>query len=171
MFLLFEKILDNTGDLESLYNLKCEANDIYWSGYKQKPNREQFANWYQLQLKRNDRDIYLIKNIAKPIEIIGYLYLTYENEENLTKVFVSHGISEQFKGNGFGSQAVNFVTNLFVNGFLKADQIQAWIASINYASIKTFLKNGFVKTDLKKQVFYDSLNQNITLENYTYFRL
>ncbi|HXB91070.1 MAG TPA: GNAT family N-acetyltransferase [Puia sp.] len=162
--LLFERIRDKEEDREDLFNLKSEPNDIYWSGYTSAPDRSAFKDWFGGQLQREDRTIWLVK--TPDARTIGYLYLTCSSEDTNRIGYISHGVTEKEKGKGIGSSIVRFVVDGFTNNILPADQLQAWIVKENLSSVKTFLKNGFVRSSLEKTQFYASMNREVVLENY-----
>jgi RimJ/RimL family protein N-acetyltransferase len=163
--LFFERLSGSDADFEPLYKLKCEPHDVYWSGYTTSPDKMKFRAWFEEQLKRDDRDIYLVRKALRSGDILGYLYITYPPEEQQIGL-ISHGVTAGSIGKGIGSSIVNFAVNLFINGFLKAEEIQAWIVETNIASIKTFTKNGFVKTTRSRKEFYRSMDKEVMLENY-----
>jgi len=170
MLFLFERIKNNEEDLASLFKLKSEPNDIYWSGYTSHPNILDFENWYQEQLVRSDRKIWLVKSSENPFEVMGYLYLTFVKEPDKIIGLVSHGVEKKLAGRGLGTAIVNFVVNIFINGFIPANEIHSWVTQENIASARTFTKNGFIKSGLSKEEFYKSMNKSVKLENYFFER-
>ncbi len=136
MLLQFDIIKNSESDLQSLYQMKSEGNDIYWSGYTQAPEPAKFTEWYNDQLQRTDRKIWLVRDIMNPEETVGYLYLTFENES----VYLSHGVKQTSGGGGVGTHIINFATNICIN-FHPDLKLESWILETNVASIKTFEKN------------------------------
>ncbi len=163
MVLRFDIIEDRESHMESLYQLKSETNDIYWSGYTQAPDFQKFTLWYKEQLQRPDRKIWLVMEMMNPEKIVGYLYLTFENNT----VNISHGVKEDLGGKGVGTQIVNFATNV-CQAFYPEYSIEAWITETNQASIKTFLKNNFIKTDKEKKCFHESVKKEVTQFNFIF---
>lgn len=163
MLLRFDIIENNDTDLRDLFQLKSESNDVYWSGYTSAPDFEKFTHWYKEQLLRTDRKIWLVRQIDKPEITVGYLYLTFED----AIVNLSHGVKQDMGGHGIGSNIINYATNICLS-FYPTFAIEAWIVEPNTASIKTFLKNGFVKTTKVKEVHYDSFQKNLTMFNYSF---
>ena len=70
------------------------------------------------------------------------------------------------KGKGIGTSIVHFVVNAFADNVLPADQLQAWIVRENLSSVRTFTKNGFLRSQVEKTQFYASMNREVVLENY-----
>jgi RimJ/RimL family protein N-acetyltransferase len=165
MLLRFDIIEDKESDMNSLYQMKSESNDIYWSGYTKAPDLKKFSVWYKEQLQRTDRKIWLVRQIQKPEEMVGYLYLTFENDV----VNISHGVKQNFGGQGIGSQIINFATNICLT-FYPAFKIESWIAETNIISVKTFLKNNFQKTVKMKKCYYESFQKEITMFNYSFLK-
>lgn len=138
-----DKIIIIKADIENyndFYQLRCEKKNIYWSGHTDKPNYNNFKNWYN----DNKEKIYLayIGNKA-----IGYIYL-YTKKDSIE---LSIGISEEKEGKGYASFLIGYFINLIENTKLI---IEANIFESNIASQKVFLKNGFIKTDefIKKKI-------------------
>jgi len=146
--------------------MKSESNDIYWSGYSKAPVFENFSNWYNAQLLRNDRRIWIVRQICEPYLPVGYLYITYEN--NVLKL--SHGVVSSFRGLGVSLKIINFATNFCLTNYSKCE-LEAWIVENNLASIKSFLKNNFIETGMLKKKFYESFNSIVILINYRFRKL
>jgi RimJ/RimL family protein N-acetyltransferase len=163
LLLCFEEIRPLLIDQENLWKLKSELHDVYWSGYMTAPDPEVFRNWYAEQLKRKDRKILLAKSMRDKTIIVGYLYLTIEQNT----VLLSHGVSRAYEGQGVGTKIINFATNFCLNTY-KEYTIEAWIVEDNIASIKTFLKNGFVATPKTIVKHYASMGKDVLLKNYSY---
>ena len=167
MSLLFTPIRENESDCLALFNLKSEKNDMYWAGYKTSPNFASFSGWYSKQLLRSDRRIWLVRKITQPQQVIGYLYVTFERESDQQVAVLSHGVSELQIGQGYGTQIINFAVNYWLNHMVnQAEAVSAWIVQENKASIKTFVRNGFVVSDQVKHVFYSSFDRELLMLNF-----
>lgn len=163
MLLRFDTIKDNETDLANLFEMKSQKSDVYWSGYTAAPDREKFKVWYQDQLKRTDRRIWLVRDIQANNCSVGYLYLTFENNS----AYISHGVKEEFAGKSIGSGIINYATNICLS-FYPDYAIESWIVEPNVASVQTFLKNNFYKTGLEKETFYASFQQTLKMYNYSF---
>ena|SRR5579871_3955350 len=163
---IFERIKDADEDLNSLYELRSGSADIYWSGYVSRPDPAAFKTWFDEQLPRTDRNIWLVREIGNPAAAVGYLYVTYSMEDKKKIAFISHGVAGNSTGKGIGSTIVNFVVNMAVNGCIETDELQAWVVRENIASAKTFIRNGFVKSSRQKEEFYKSMDKRVTMDNY-----
>jgi GNAT superfamily N-acetyltransferase len=161
MELNFKRIDRVNTDLEYLLFLKSDQQDIYWSGYTSPPIREYFVSWYETQLERNDREIWLVFSLIE--EAVGYLYITLDKKNRI--ITLSHGVASAYNGQGIGSQIIQFAVKrcsiIYPNYILNA-----WIAQENIASAKTFLKNQFQKNNLQTKIYYKSFGREVILENY-----
>lgn len=165
MLLRFDIIENTESDLQSLFQMKSESNDVYWSGYTSAPNFVKFSIWYKEQLLRTDRKIFLVRQIEKPEIIVGYLYLTFED----CIANLSHGVKQDMGGYGIGSMIINYATNICLS-FYPAFNVESWVVEPNTASVKTFLKNGFLKTEKVKEVYYESFQKNLMMFNYSFYK-
>jgi len=46
-------------DFEDFYILRCDKENIYWTGHDKEPNKDSLYEWYTEQLRRNDRMIFI----------------------------------------------------------------------------------------------------------------
>jgi RimJ/RimL family protein N-acetyltransferase len=166
--LFFDRARNNDDDLRSLLRLKSEPLDVYWSGYVREPDMSKFKMWFEEQMGRLDREIWLVKGASNIKDPLGYLYLTYMQADEKRIGHISHGVAENSAGKGVGTAIVNFAVNLFINGYLKIDGLEAWIVAENVASIKTFEKNRFVKSPNHRKEFYKSMGTEVVLDSYFY---
>lgn len=81
-------------DFEDFYKMRCEDSNIEWSGHEQCPDYKYLLKWYQCELKRTDRQIYLyhVNN-----HIVGYLYLDCLNNDEYE---VSYSVAESYRRGG-----------------------------------------------------------------------
>ena len=165
--LVYQKASLQLTDLQAFYRLRNEPRDLLWSGYKEPHAFESFEHWYKQQLRREDRTIWLMKTLETQQKTVGYLYLTQQTQQRPTAAVLSVGVSERYAGLGFASKGINFLLNFCLNAH-NFDQIIAWIASENIASAKSFLHNGFLKTEISQKIFYESFDQYLTLEQYEF---
>lgn len=144
-------IRDIEADRVALLALKSEPQDVFWAGYTTGPDPTQFTHWYNQQLLRSDRKVWLARLIDDTEKIVGYLYITSLIEGDEKIALLSHGISEAYSGKGFGTQLVTFGVNYWLNNLAEEiSAISAWILRNNEASIRTFQKNGFRITEKQK---------------------
>jgi RimJ/RimL family protein N-acetyltransferase len=163
VLLRFDIIKDDAADLGSLFEMKSQNSDVYWSGYTAAPDKKKFAEWYAGQLRRDDRKIWLVRDIQNKNTSLGYLYLTFENQS----VYLSHGVKEEHAGKSIGSAIINYATNICLT-FYPEYNIESWIVEPNVASVNTFLKNSFRKTELVKETYYASFQKNLVMHNYSF---
>lgn len=153
-------------NFEEFYFLRCDDENLYWTGYKNKPIKENLKIWYINQLKREDRIIFLAKNKANA-NTIGYLYLDIVGE-NKNICETGHGVHSKFKGRGIGTEIIRMALEYVNKNLNFISRVDGWILENNKGSIKTVLKNGYFKTDEVKKVFLDSTNKLEILRKYSY---
>jgi RimJ/RimL family protein N-acetyltransferase len=168
MEILCRQLSGSNEDFSRMYKLKSLPDDIYWSGYKNPPDKINFATWFKTQLNRSDRKIWLSFDCCNPDTCVGYCYLTFETEEDNTVGVISIGVDKQFQGNGIGAAMVNFILNFIYNTKLSIGLLRAWIVKENISSTKSFLKNGFEKVEDTKQIFYASFGKEMNLDCYEF---
>ena len=58
--LYYKKAINCESDFEDLYRIKCDPENIKWGGFTCPPDRNNFKIWYQQNVNRLDRSIYLV---------------------------------------------------------------------------------------------------------------
>jgi RimJ/RimL family protein N-acetyltransferase len=164
MLTFFKELSNSEEDFINLHQLKSLKKDIFWSGYEEAPNKSKLLEWYNEQLVRTDRKIWLAFDCINPSSCVGYFYLTFEDNVAIASI----GVNEGFNGKGIGSHMVNFMINILSNKFLSVEVLRAWIVEENAASIKVFLKNGFKRMLESKEVYYKSFDKTLKLICFDY---
>lgn len=124
-----------------LYRLKSEKHCVYWSGFNSAPDYDRFKIHYQKELNRADRTIIFL---YIEDEFAGYIALDFCNADNTVET--SHGVVQAFTGNSFGKNLIEYAVDYSIANIPEAKTMIGWIADNNYASIKNFLDNGYIKT-------------------------
>lgn len=155
-------------NFDDYYNLKCEKNNIFWSGFSEKPDEVKLKEWYLKQLKNTDRIFYLIYINESQENIAGYLYMDIEGDKKQL-ADIGYGVSEKYSGRGIGTGIINFAIDHIKKELPKVKEITAWVAYDNVPSIKVFLKNNFHKTVEQQKRFFKSLNKEVLFEKYSYY--
>ena len=163
MLIKFDLIRADSDCFRDLYFLKSQEHDVFWSGYLNKPDEDDFKVWYDCQLKRNDRLIFLARNISNKTELLGYLYINLFEKH----IELSHGVNSDKQGLGVGTCIINFATN-FCLSTKNNLVVEAWIIEANVPSIRTFEKNGFRFTGRLKKSFQSSFEKEVILKNYKF---
>jgi len=156
-------------DFANYYLLKCDKENIIWTGHKNKPNKNKIKLWFNKQLKRTDRIIFLVKAKEYSNEALGYLYLDIIEQDSYEKIVdVGYGVNSKYTKRGIGTNVIKFSIDYVTNNLPFIDTITAWVACNNIGSIKVFLKNKFRKTKEIKKEFFEGLNKEILMEKYIY---
>ena len=153
-------------DFDEFFMLRRDDENILWTGHKKIPDKNKLKDWFYKQLNREDRIIFLAKS-SETKETVGYLYIDIVEEKN-NIIEISHGIHSKFKGNGLGTKNVKYAIDYVKLNLVFIDQLDAWIASNNIGSVKTFLKNGFSKTNEIKMIFFEGFNEKIEMQKFVY---
>ena len=139
MELIYKSLTENM--FEDYYALRCEENNIAWTGYTHKPDKEQLRQWCVSQINNPSRDIYLVYTNAGVC--VSYLYIDWA-ADGLSAEGGS-GTACAWEGKGIGTDTLVFSmrkarekgVRLFVS----------WVSENNIASYRRYEKLGFEKTD------------------------
>ena len=152
-------------DFELYYKLKCDEENIYWTGHKRSPDKENLRKWFKDQLERKDRIFFLVKTPNYPNEAIGYLYLDIVGE-NKNVIETGHGVHSKFKGKGIGTKIIKFALEYSKEKLEVIDRGDGWIAEDNIGSIKNVLKNGYFESKDTKNIYFEPLKKEIVMKRY-----
>ncbi len=129
-------------DFNFYYDLKCEPSSIYWSGFSNAPDKNSLRNHF-LRLINGEilnRDFYIAEDKGVPV---GYLQLTHNTD---TEVEIGYGVSERFRGNGYGAFLIGEAKRLVAEMTVLVNLI-GYVRDDNYSSKRCFEKNGFVRRE------------------------
>ena len=152
-------------DFDEFYILRCDEENVLWTGHKNAPDKDNLKEWFDIQLN-NNRMIFLVRLLGTR-EAVGYLYLDIVGKNN-NIIDISHGIYNRFKGNGLGTKNVKYAIEYTKNNLTSIDELNAWVARENFGSVKTFLNNGFVKTNENKMIFFQGINKEMEMQKFVY---
>ena len=134
-------------DYDDYYAVRSCPGDVYWNGYKDKPNKDDFFELFQKRLgntrleKPEDRRIYLVRlHDAGDERSIGFIQLIKRTDG----IDISYTIMEKWQRHGYASWALKLGV---VQAKQLSDHIYVQIRDDNEASQKVALKCGFVRTD------------------------
>lgn len=159
-----ELYLAKIEDFDEYYKLKSDENNIYWTGWSNKPNYENIKKFYIDTINSlktiKDRRIYLAYEDEK---IVGYIYLDYVDDDTFA---LSPAISSDCQGKGYGKQIIN----LGIKEGLKLGfkNMEAYIREDNIASQKCFKYNNAHKTDIYRNQYIENKKQEIKMIKYLY---
>lgn len=94
-------------DFDIYYAMKCDQNNMYWTGSAEIPKKENIEKFYNRCMKSKEevgggKLIYLIINDE---EAIGYIYIDPSLDDRLT-CDVPIGINSNYCGKGFGKKSI-----------------------------------------------------------------
>lgn len=159
-----ELLLAKIENYDEYYKIKSDENNIYWTGWSNKPNYDNLKNFFVDTISNlitiKDRRIYLA---YENNTVIGYIYIDYIDDETFA---LSPAISSEFQGKGYGKQIIG----LGIKEGLKLGfkNMEAYIREDNIASQKCFEYNGANKTDIYKSQYIENKNQDIKMIKYLY---
>ena len=152
-------------DFENFYNLRCDNENILWTGHKTTPEKESLRKWYINELKRKDRVIFLAKSQSYPNEALGYLYLDIiGNKKDI--IDIGYGVHSKFTNKGIGAKTIKFAIDYCSRKKAIPNKIIGWVAIENFNSVKCFEKNNFSETNKTKKMFFKGLNKEMILKKY-----
>ncbi|NFG23118.1 GNAT family N-acetyltransferase [Clostridium botulinum] len=156
----------NEEDFEDFFILRSDDENMYWTGHYEKPNKTTLKKWYLIQLKRNDRLLFIVRS-DESNEPVGYLYLDIVGT-NKNIIETGHGVNSKYKGNGLGTEIIKFAIDYSRSELTFIDEVDGWILEDNIGSIKNVLKNGYSETDERKEIYLEKLNIYKTMKKYVY---
>lgn len=155
----------NKKDFDDFYILRCDKPNIFWTGYKQSPNKDTLKKWFFNQLNNCNRIMFIIResNYNNPV---GYLYI--DIVRNCAYIESSLGVYSKYCGKGIGTKIIKFAIEYTRIELINFHELIGWIFEDNKGSIRTFLKNGFSETDEVKEVFFAPTNSYKKMRKYIY---
>tara|TARA_R110002050_G_scaffold109799_1_gene221300 strand:- start:16417 stop:16902 length:486 start_codon:yes stop_codon:yes gene_type:complete len=125
-------------DFDTYYLIRSEPTNLFWTGYKEPPNYQNFSIWYKERLRDNSRKLFLL---YEGKHCVGSLNIDFYDGY----AFIGYSVRENYEGKGFGTFIVkNAIT--FISERTNINSIKAWINFQNIGSIKVVEKNGFKRT-------------------------
>ena len=137
-------------DYDDFYTIKCDPENIKWSGFATAPDYECMKEWFRQQLEGDKRTIYLCYWKG---EVCGFFYLDKLSDDSSEET--GYGVLTKFAGRGIGTAIVRFAKEL-----CKSINLCAWVSEKNRASERCFEKNGFEKRDLNAMRTLASFNED-----------
>ncbi len=152
-------------EFEDYYTLRCDENNIYWTGYNRAPNKKKLERWYSEQLDREDRNIFLIysKNVNR--NVVGYLYIDILGDK-MDTTETGHGVHSNYAGKGIGTEIIKHAINYSKNQLKGIRKIIGWISTTNIGSIKNVTKNGYHATEETRKTVMESSQKEIVMRKY-----
>lgn len=163
MEIIFKKC--NKEDFNAFYLLRCDEVNIYWTGYKQRPDKDNLKKWFLSQLNNCNRIMFIIRELNSD-NPVGYLYI--DIVRNNTYIETGHGVYSKYCGKGIGTKIIKFAIEYTRKELINFHELVGWIFEDNKGSIRTFLKNGYTETNEIKEVFFEPNNSYKKMRKYIY---
>lgn len=145
-------------DFEFFYKLKCEETNIYWTGHRGKPDRENlfsfFKNVVDNTKKKEERKIYIIENDE---DKVGHLYIIPRGEY----FELATAICQKYQGRGYAKKAI--ALGLDQGKQMGYQKMKDAIREDNTASLKAYQSCGVKITDEYKMVYIPKLDKEIKM--------
>lgn len=141
-------------DFNAYFFLKCDEENIKWTGHENAPEREKLYQWYLTNINLDIRHFFLFFEDNQVDKPVGYLYVDYVNAEK-TSVDTGHGVYSNSAGKGYGTEIIKFAIEFTTKELLSVKEIEGWIAQDNIGSVKNVLKNGYHETEETKVVKFE----------------
>jgi len=133
--------LATLADYDDFYRIKCDPENVKWSGFATAPDYERMKEWFCKQLESEKRTIYITywNGVA-----CGFFYL--DKLDNQDAEEIGYGVLTDYSGRGIGTALVGTGVHL-----CKASKLTAWVSEKNRGSERCFEKNGFEKHPIKQK--------------------
>lgn len=146
--LTFRKAENNEADKMRLFAIKCDAENVRWSGFKSAPKLDVFSKWYEKQFVEHQHEIWLA---FLDTQCIGFFYIIHKSDDLAES---GHGLLSSYAGRGFGSQIISRCASEMYGGGYK--YYEGWIAEDNIGSRRNVEKIGLVATsETEERTLYD----------------
>lgn len=122
------------------YRLRCDENNVKWSGHITPPLLENLYKFVEKCIHDENRFVFLAYNDKN--ECVGYVYCDIDDNQKMMES--SYGVYYPFNGKGYGTRIIEF-SNRYARLLGMKEHI-AWVSEHNIASNRIFQKNGFVKS-------------------------
>ena len=122
------------------YRLRCDENNVKWSGHIAPPLLENLYKFVEKCIHDENRFVFLAYNDEN--ECIGYVYCDVDDSQQVIES--SYGVYYPYNGKGYGTQIIEF-SNRYAQLLGMKEHI-AWVSEQNIASNRVFQKHGFVNT-------------------------
>ncbi len=129
-------------DFEGFFKIKCDPQNVKWSGFSLPPNKVSLYYWYIANIKNLHRKIFLVWN--DDIEIVGFFYLDIISERLCEAT--SSGVLTEYTNKGIGTKTLQWREEIAYQ--LGAEMIQTWVSQNNIASYHRLEKLNWIKTDV-----------------------
>lgn len=102
-------------DYDAYYKIRCSPADIYWNGYKNKPEKDNFRELFLERLgnarfeEAEDRRLFLIRlECGEKFEDIGFVQLIKRNDG----VDIGYSVIEDYQRHGYATRALKLAIEL-----------------------------------------------------------
>lgn len=148
-------------DFDFFYSIKCEDDNMYWSGHTLRPQYDTLYAFFAAQIRHEDifnyRTIFIVEEKCSG-QSVGYLYL---DPTGIDTAEMSVAIAKSYSGRGFARQAVcELCRYAWDYGF---KHISAMIREDNVKSQNMFTHAGFARTDIYDYQFIQNLNKEVKM--------
>jgi L-amino acid N-acyltransferase YncA len=123
-----------TADFADFFRLKCDVDNIVWSGHDRPPDWHRMSTWFAAQhAPGSRRRIYLAEYEG---QVLGYTYV--DDLDDAVEITV--GISAREAGRGLGR---NFLKQVMAVIRAGEREIRCWLFPENVAGVRAFEAAGF----------------------------
>ena len=120
----------NTENYKEYFQLKCDHDDIYWSGFADKPNRANFRKHFLNLIEKHDAFLAQVNDT-----MVGYIVIK--------DGYIGYGIAKTYRGRGLASHMLTISPGKY-----------AWVAEENIDSRKALAMACYNETgDTTKKIF------------------
>ena len=123
-------------DFAQFFRLRCDVENIFWSGFDSPPAWIDLAEWYNRQLAPDSGKTIYVAEVAG--RIVGYAYANWRDDTVETALAVDQAET----GKGWGREILRQLCSI-LSGAAVSSPIEAWIFPQNVASTKAHEAAGY----------------------------
>lgn len=161
-------ILAKEDDFEFFYEIKVDADNMFWTGYSSAPIRDSLYKFFIEQISKQNlsinRKIFIITEIKETgiVSPMGYLYL---DPIDIDTAAVSVAVLMKYSGRGIGRVSLEESCEAARNSGYR--YLTAYVREDNIRSEKMFKAVGFQRTEEYKLLMIENLGKEIKMLRYS----
>lgn len=136
------------GDYAFFFRLKCDVDNIVWSGHTRPPEWLRMQAWYGENSGEASRRTIYIGECGE--RRIGYIYI----DDHETRLELTLGVATSEAGRGMGRSLIALAVRIF-EAAGEQRSVEAWIFEENTASIQAFEAVGFRREENRQSRIFD----------------
>lgn len=132
-------------DFDAYYAIKCDPDDVRWSGFAARPDREGLRRWLAEELEKPDVVLLAAESTRPGDGMVGYVFVRRAGADG-REAEISYGVAAAHRGRRFGQTMTALAADHARRHLPGVERAVCWIADDNAASIKNVLAAGYHDT-------------------------